>query len=472
MPVLLPRGAILSKAGAIRDIREIRGAVLLGSSFVICGPDADFRREEIEQKARHVLDSPACRAFLFPMLPSSSTASPRSVSARLRGYWRKKAGKDTGRSSHPRLTGRGYGLLGLSLLLILLGALLPEPLAVQLGLLGWCLVLIAWFVAPLNLKGLSIARELPPAAFAGHLFPYTMELCNDSRQTRYAIEVEDSIAGPAERGLDAAQVPAGGKSLRAFETRMLRRGARHGARARLLSRFPLGLWQVELELRGRVDMFVYPRPVPPRQLYDAQDAALLDAEEDESARRDWSGDFHGIRGFQPGDRMKLIHWPATARAGRLMVRQFDRRLPEKYKVILHSIRPGPDPGSGPDAFESALELLCGLLLDCRERNIPLDITLAGEAWQTWSVPTGEPLEPVLECLAGTRRLAERDTAALLQALTTTEPGARVFIVSDIPVKDWEHHLPDFPFSITCLSLTDLRIRKPGFTRLGPLPVRS
>ncbi len=386
------------------------------------------------------------------MLPSFSKASPRSINA--------------------RLTGRGYGLLGLSLVMILLGALLPEPIAVQLGLLGWCLVLIARLVAPRNLKGLRVARKLPPAAFAGHLFPYTMELCNDSRQTRYAIEVEDSIAGPAERGLDAAQVPACGKSLRAFETRLLRRGVRHGARARLLSRFPLGLWQVELELRDRVDMIVYPRPVPPRQLYDAQDAALLDAEEDESARRDWSGDFHGIRGFQPGDRMKLIHWPATARAGRLMVRQFDRRLPEKYKVIFHSIRPGPDPGSGPDAFESALELLCGLLLHCRERAIPLDLTLASEGWRSWSVPAGEPLEPVLEYLAGTRRAPERDVAALLQALALTEPGVRVFIVSDIPVKDWEQLLPDFPFSLTCLSITDLRIRQPGFTRPGPLPVRS
>jgi len=371
-------------------------------------------------------------------------------------------------SARTKLTGRGAALLAVSLGAVLMGAFLPEPVVAQLGLLGGCVILTAWTVARRNLNGLRVGRVLPPAAFAGQLFPYTLELWNDSPRTRFAIEVEDSIAGPAERGMDTAAVPPGGMAPRAFETRLLRRGVRHGARARLLSRFPLGLWEAEQELRDRVDMIVYPRPVPPRSLYDAQDAALLDAEEEESTRRDWSGDFHGIRPFQPGDRMKLIHWPATARAGRMMVRQFDRRLPEKYCVVFHSIRPGPDPGSAPDGFESALELLCGLLQHCRDQGIPLDLTLSSERWRTWPVPNPALLEPVLECLAATRRAPERDAGPLLQALSTTEPGARVFLISDVPVREWEMLLPDLPFAVTCLSVTDLRIRQPGLTRTAPL----
>src|SRR5690606_22816336 len=108
------------------------------------------------------------------------------------------------------------------------------------------------------------------------------------------VEVEDGVAGPAERGLHAAWLPGGGSVSREFATRVLRRGTRLRVRSSLTSTFPLGLWRCRRELRDSLTMTIYPRPVPPRALPDAQDAALLDAEEAESVRRDWSGDFHGI----------------------------------------------------------------------------------------------------------------------------------------------------------------------------------
>ncbi len=375
-------------------------------------------------------------------------------------------------STRTRLTGRGAGLLLLSLGAVLLGALLPEPVAVQLGLTGLAIVLITWPVAARNLNGLRPGRVAPEAAFAGQLFPYVLELHNTGKRTRFAVELEDSIAGPAERGLDAACIGAGHSVRREFPTRLLRRGVSHRARAVLRSRFPLGLWLSEQEQRDRLEMIVYPRPVPPRSLEDAQDAALLDAEEDESARRDWSGDFHGVRAFQPGDRLKQIHWPATARAGKMMVRQFDRRLPEKYTIIFHSIHPDKNKPTGPDAFESAMELLCGLLMHCRDRAIPLDLTLSADRWRTFPVPNPEQLEPVLERLARVQRYPQNDAAPLIHALSTVEPGARVFLLSDIPVREWENLLPELPFAVTCLSVTDLRVKQPGlrgFSVASPAP---
>lgn len=369
------------------------------------------------------------------------------------------------------ITGRGVSLLLLSLGAILLGAILPEPAAVQLGLLGLLLVLGAWPVAAKNLTGLRVERTHPPSAFAGQLFPYTLTLRNDASRTSRAVEVEDSIAGPAERGLDASHVPARGQSVRAFPTRVLRRAVRHRARAVLTSWFPLGLWKSSRELRDRMEMTIYPRPVTPRSLEDAQDAALLDAEEEESTRRDWSGDFHGIRAFQPGDRLKLIHWPATARAGRMMVRQFDRRLPEKYSIIFHSIRPGKETGSGQDTFESTMELLCGLLIHCRDRAIPLELTASFDHWRTLQVPNPAFLEPVLTHLAAAHRTPGQDAAPLLHALSTVEPGSRVFLLSDVAVREWEGLLPSLPFAVTCLSITELRIKRPGLLlRTPPSPV--
>jgi len=78
------------------------------------------------------------------------------------------------------ITGRGVILLVLSLGAVLLGAILPEPAAVQLGLLGLLLVLGAWPLAAGNLSGLTVERTHPAAAFAGQLFPYTLTVRSGS----------------------------------------------------------------------------------------------------------------------------------------------------------------------------------------------------------------------------------------------------------------------------------------------------
>ncbi len=365
-----------------------------------------------------------------------------------------------------RITGRGAGLLLLSLAVTVTGAVMPEPNAVRIGLLGMLLLPLTWPLARRNLRALRVERLLPETCFAGQLFPMELGLVNEKpRLDSVAVELDDAVAGPAERGLTARWVRSGGgKVSRTLTTRLLRRGVAHRLRSMLTSTFPLGLWRSRQELRDTVEVTVYPRPVTPRTLEEPADSAMIDTDEAESTHRDWMGDFHGVRVFQPGDRLKLIHWASTARSGRLMVRQFDRPLPEKYFVVFHSIFPGRQTGERGDAFESAMELLCGLLLHCRDQSIPMDLVASFENWSTIPITTPQQIEDALYLLAAARRNGESDAANMLRALTSVQRHTRVFILSDVPVKDWESMLPDFPFSITCLSVSDLRIKRPGVFR--------
>lgn len=362
-----------------------------------------------------------------------------------------------------RLTGRGAGLLLLSLVITVTGAVLPEPNAVRLGLLGMLLLPATWPLARGNLRNLRVQRRLPESCFAGQLFPMDLELVNDKRRMdSFAVELEDGIAGPAERGMTARWIRGGGgRVTRTLTTRLLRRGVTHRLRSMLTSTFPLGLWRSRQELRDVVEVVVYPRPVTPRTLEEATDPAMIDTDEAESAHRDWMGDFHGVRAFQPGDRLKLIHWASTARSAHMMVRQFDRPLPEKFYVAFHSISPGRQTGERGDAFESAMELLCGLLLHCRDHAIPLDLAASFEDWRIIPAGTPQQIEDALYLLAAARRNGERDPANMVRALSSVDRHTRVFIISDVPVKEWEALLPEFPFTVTCLSVSDLRIKKPG-----------
>jgi uncharacterized protein (DUF58 family) len=365
-----------------------------------------------------------------------------------------------------RLTGRGAGLLLLSLAVTVAGAVIPEPNAVRLGLLGMLLLPLTWPFARRNLVALRVERRLPETCFAGQLFSMDLDLVNDKpRLDSVAVELEDGIAGPAERGLTARWIRnKGSRVTRTLTTRLLRRGVSHRLRSMLTSSFPLGLWRSRQELRDTIDVVVYPRPVTPRTLEEATDAAMIDTDEAESSHRDWMGDFHGVRPFQPGDRLKLIHWASTARSGgALMVRQFDLPLPEKYFVVFHSIFPGKNNGDRGDSFESAMELLCGLLMYCRDHSIPMELAASFEDWRNIPVCTPVQIEDALYLLAAARRNGERDPGNLLYALTGVDRHTRVFILSDVPVKDWEPMLPEFPFAITCLSVSDLRIKRPGLS---------
>jgi uncharacterized protein (DUF58 family) len=374
------------------------------------------------------------------------------------------SGTNSKLQSGTRLTGRGAGLLLLSLAVTVVGAVMPEVHVVRIGLFGMLLLPLTWPFARRNLRRLRIERTLPETCFAGQLFSMDLSVVNDKpRLDSFAVELEDGVAGPAERGLTAGWLRSGGGRItRSLTTRLLRRGTSHRVRCLFVSNFPLGLWRSCEEIRDSVEVVVYPRPVTPRTLDEATDSAMIDTDEAESTHRDWMGDFHGVRVFQPGDRLKLIHWASTARNnGALMVRQFDRPLPEKYFVAFHSIYPGKQTGERGEAFESAMELLCGLLMHCRDHSIPLDLVASFEDWRLMSVSTPVQVEDTLYRLAAARRNGERDPANMLRALSSVERHTRVFILSDVPVKEWEPLLPDMPFAVTCLSVSDLRIRRPG-----------
>jgi uncharacterized protein (DUF58 family) len=365
------------------------------------------------------------------------------------------------RGSHQKLTGRGGFLLVFSLLALALGLTLPEPHAVQLGLLGILLLVIAWPLTRANLRSISSTRVAPESAFAGQSFTLEITVQNDRRKLdAFAIEYEDSISGPSERGLHAAWMRAGGNVQRIFKTRLLRRGLRHRVRGNLASTFPLGLWRAQQEFKDTLEMIIMPRPITPKILDDPEFASLLEADDSESIQLDHAGDFHGLRHFQPGDRVKQIDWPATARSGKIMVRKFDRRLPSRFLIVFHSLVGKTKPAHG-EAFEAAMEMLCGLLLGLHERGIPMDLIASFNDWKLQPVGgTAKHLQSGLRLLADARRNPETDFSRLQRVLANVDSSQRVFLLSDVPVKDWESCVPEVPCLVTCLSVSELRVRQP------------
>src|SRR5918912_409029 len=63
------------------------------------------------------------------------------------------------------------------------------------------------------------------------------------------------------------------------------------------------------------------------------------------ARRGEGMDFHGVREWRQGDPLRRVHWPTTARTGRLSVVEFERAFQQDLVIAL-DLRRGSEYGEG------------------------------------------------------------------------------------------------------------------------------
>ncbi|MDI3270156.1 MAG: DUF58 domain-containing protein [Bacillota bacterium] len=101
----------------------------------------------------------------------------------------------------------------------------------------------------------------------------------------------------------------------------------------------------------------------------------------------WSG----IRPFRPGEDPRAIHWPASLRKGRTMVRDWEDDSTRRWLLLID-----PRPYPSEDLFEKAIRLALSLALEAEARGI-----------QLYYQEPGQPYPPeTLTPLELARRLAE------------------------------------------------------------------
>jgi uncharacterized protein (DUF58 family) len=112
--------------------------------------------------------------------------------------------------------------------------------------------------------------------------------------------------------------------------------------------FAIQWWSRRVELRLPVALHIAPRcgrPVPVRETQ----------RDDPGARghrlRVDAGHFRGVVHYRAGDNRRLVHWPATAHVGQLMVRELER--PSSSAVAVHVVLP-TDPEDAERVAERAL----------------------------------------------------------------------------------------------------------------------
>lgn len=217
----------------------------------------------------------------------------------------------------------------LFLILLLVGglgmAVTGATLYIRLVYLSLLVLLGSWIWSRISLRGVRVTRHARSLrASVGDIFEETFEVTNQSRIPRLFVEINNESVLPQASGSRLLTL-IGRKENRTYLARtwLTRRGAFPLGPTTLRSGDPFGFFSIKQAFSPADSLLVLPMIVP---LADFPSPPGLLPGGKAIQRKSFEVTPHasGIREYIVGDPLKRIHWPSTARRGKLMVKEFEQ----------------------------------------------------------------------------------------------------------------------------------------------------
>lgn len=256
---------------------------------------------------------------------------------------------------------------------------------------GWDIVILCLLVAVLvigaiwpgiTLLGVNATAEAPRDATVGRPLPIEVRLTGRARGLRLRVSIDPNSTCRWTR----ADAPCTGDITVTPE----RRGVFQLVVVDVRSASPLGL--VGWRRRIRVPL-VRPIEVAPKAIsvrYEPVRGADHEAQARPRASASGQEITRGVREYVDGDPIRLVHWPATARTGAVMVRELEGPQRPRLIVVVDLLGPHAD-------VEIAASRASGLAIAALGSGTIVDLATVE--------PTGTRLGPVQSPVEVGRRLA-------------------------------------------------------------------
>lgn len=230
-------------------------------------------------------------------------------------------------------------------------------------------LLVSNLLAEWNLRGLVVQRKLPAELFARRQALGTVVVDNQRRLgTAWTLRlVQHSRAGELLAEGRLLKVAAGEQAEVFLPWLFARRGVTPLGQLRVESSFPFGLMLRWRMLDVPTSLLVYPFPM----------SGMLEGQVHGKGRetpaphgRSRTGDLIGLRPYVPGDPIRDVHWPTSARSAVPMVLQRDGHHDAQVVVSL-------DPSQ---EREQAISQATGAVLAHLERGCAVGLRLDGTVY--------------------------------------------------------------------------------------------
>ena len=318
----------------------------------------------------------------------------------------------------------------------------PSPVAVMasVGLGGMLAAGYAW--ARRMAIGISAERRLQYAAVqVGDEIEEIITLRNETILPTLWAEFSDHSNIPGYN-LTSVRVVDGKSSLqwRAHAVCKQRGNYRFGP-WELLTGDPFGLFKVTLSYSQQEEILIYPplaalpQQMLPRGRSQGDDRPLHQPLQAESLSALSS------RPYAPGDPLRRIHWPTTARHGTPFVKTFD---PESASTVwlIPDLDSAVQRGEGPDStLETMIVLIASLAERLLNEHQAVGLIAYAQSPDVVLPARGKPhLWQILRLLAGLQASPLPLTAVLQHAHTVISGRARVIVATPSLQPDWASEL--------------------------------
>jgi len=235
------------------------------------------------------------------------------------------------------------------------------------GLLG--LMVVQNLLAEWNLRGIRLGRRLPADVHARE--PCQGEVIVENERAWFALYglIVEEVSPDGPLGTAAVAVVDPGEAVPVpFTWHFPRRGRVPLEGLRMTSSFPFGLFQRRWTVPLPAELVVYPHRGRGRRapLGIGQGRGAMNA-----SRRGGRGEFMGLRPYVPGDPVRLIHWPTTARLGEPVVVE---REPDRAGEVLVVVE------RSAGHMERELARACGEIVHHTTRGRTVGLQLLGRRW--------------------------------------------------------------------------------------------
>jgi uncharacterized protein (DUF58 family) len=259
-----------------------------------------------------------------------------------------------------RLTREGMVYLGVVAVLILACVNTGNNLLWMLLSCAIAGLLISGALSRAVLRGIELKFDMPEHVFAEQPVVAELELRNEKQAwPSFSLRVVGANKKDAgqilTRPVFFPYIPRQSSARQKVELTFPHRGNYHQDAFGIRTRFPFGFFEKTRQVDSQLEIIVYPKVAPTEHFYEV--LPLLSGEM-ASNFRGRGHELHSLRDYLYTDSARFVDWKVTARAGRLMVREFAREDERRVMLVLDPyIGPPPaTPGeSEADAARAATE---------------------------------------------------------------------------------------------------------------------
>lgn len=290
------------------------------------------------------------------------------------------------------------------LVILILALLLSSNLLLRLFFLSVLVLLISYFWALIGTRGIWVQfGELPERSQVGARFNNDITVFNNSRIPKLLLKLEENTDLPGYNNLMELNLRP--KSSLHWQTRVhcRRRGRYYLGSVTITAGDPFGIFWRNHHSGEPRHLLVYPETLElpffdvstPSNLGDSSSGWLIGQTGTNAS---------GVREFVNGDSLLHIHWPSTARSGKLMVKMFDDgRTPsssEDVYVVVDMYRPAHH-GQGDEGTEEyAITVAASLVKKYLDRGLQVGLIVSSDPLLSFLPGRGEEhYSRVMEALA-------------------------------------------------------------------------